>query len=297
MPEPLPCGSSFPADVNAPRQIPITVPLAPWLFDHQFNGQAIFPAVELMRLLACSVHQYEPSTEVSTLQDARFNRLLALPAGQAQMELIIDLSRDNDSIRAGLFSRQQLKTMTRLVQHGEISFGGGIRAEDEAVLREPGATEREGVAIEAELIYRELVPFGPAFRTLQGKVTLLGAKARGTLRAPDFAHETEPLGSPFPLDGAMHAACVHGQRQADFVPFPVGFAARVIHRPTVSGRQYQTCATLRQQAPQELVYDLEIRDMANCLCETIRQLRMRDVTGGRMKPPAWIKALGKAEAR
>ena len=296
MPAPLPSGSSFPADVNEPLSFPVTVALPPWLFDHHFDGRAIFPAVELMCLLAQTVQQAEPQANVREMTAASFNRLLALPPGQAQMTVIIELSREGGGIRAQLFSRQQFKAITRLVQHGEAHFASDSMVATGTASPAVDITSKDCCCtIGAEQIYRELVPFGPAYQTLHGEVTLKGTMAWGTLRAPNFTHETKPLGSPFPLDGAMHAACVHGQRQADFVPFPVGFAARIIHRPTEPGQQYQTCAALQTWSSQELVYDLVIRDMENRRCETICGLRMRDVTGGRIKPPGWFKTLGKRE--
>lgn len=294
---PLPCGSSFPADVSEPKHYPVTLPLAPWLFDHHFNGQAILPAVEIMQLLARAAVQLAPSTDVLHMTDASFNRLLALAPGQKQLELTIAICEEDSGVRAQLFSRQQFKTMARMVEHGEVFFGGRSSAGANWIVRETHCTAQEGLAIGAERVYRELVPFGPAFRTLSDKVTLQGARAQGTLKAPGFAHETNPLGSPFPMDGAMHAACVHGQWTGDFIPFPVGFAARIVHRPTEPGEQYQTCAYLLTQSPQELVYNLEIRDAEQRLRESIHKLRMRDVTAGRLKPPGWIKTSSGTQGR
>jgi hypothetical protein len=41
----------------------------------------------------------------------------------------------------------------------------------------------------------------------------------------------------------------------------------------------------------ELCYDILITDESGAPRETVRGLRMRDVTGGLIKPPAWIKTL------
>ena len=85
------------------------------------------------------------------------------------------------------------------------------------------------------------------------------------------------LGSPFPLDGAMHAACVLGQQSVDFVPFPVGFAERVVIRPTQPGASYITRVRQTAYADEELVFDLAIWDNDGQLYETVTGLRMRNV--------------------
>jgi len=138
------------------------------------------------------------------------------------------------------------------------------------------------------------VPFGPTYRTLRDRLRLTADMAWGRVRAPELPRMDRGSGTaraiPFPLDGAMHAACVHGQRLVDFIPFPVGFAARVIARPTEGGESYAVRVRLRSRADNELVYDLAILDEGGRLRETVTALRMRDVSGGRIRPPAWVKA-------
>ncbi|MBQ7248639.1 MAG: polyketide synthase dehydratase domain-containing protein, partial [Deltaproteobacteria bacterium] len=108
------------------------------------------------------------------------------------------------------------------------------------------------------------------------------------LPAPDMPElaGAEFLGAPLPLDGAMHAACVHGQQVADFVPFPVSFAMRRICRPIRPGECCEVRLRLVRQAADFLCYDLWLlRD--GMVCEEIRSLAMRDVSGGKIRPPAW----------
>lgn len=93
---------------------------------------------------------------------------------------------------------------------------------------------------------------------------------------------------PFLWMAAMHAACVHGQRLAGFVPFPVGFEQRRILAPHQAGRQHHAQVRLCAQAAEMLVYDLLIADAGGRVRD--HRLRMRDVSGGRITPPAWIRA-------
>ncbi len=143
--------------------------------------------------------------------------------------------------------------------------------------------------IDATKIYHELVPFGPSYRSIIGTLHLRNATAIAGLQAPRLSQKQKMeaiIGSPFPLDGAMHAACVLGQCVAEFVPFPVGFAERYIHKPTVAGTEYSSSVQLVKQTANELLFDLSIFELNGEPCETIKGLRMRDVTGGLIKPAA-----------
>ena len=177
--------------------------------------------------------------------------------------------------------------MTRMTMHCEVYFGG---APQHCLETAPPSPATPLLTINAQQVYQDLVPFGPAYRTLQDQLFLAADSAWGTVQAPELPQTSaESLGSPFPLDGTMHAACVHGQRLVDFVPFPVGFAARNIIMPTRPGERYRTHIQLHAQARDELVYNLWIIDQAGKIRERMTELRMRDVSGGRIKPPAWIR--------
>jgi hypothetical protein len=267
--------------------VAMRLPIRPWFRDHCFNGRIILPAVEAMRLLAESVQAAYPALNVGVMEDATFSKFLEIPQDQDQIDIQVEvIEREGGRVQARLLTRKQLKTMSRLTEHCQLFFGG----EKSDVLRPPAQEAQPAVQVSAERIYRELVPFGPAYRTLQGQISLGRDWAHGGLQAPDLPGELAPVGSPSPLDGAMHAACVHGQRLVDFVPFPVGLAVRHITLPTEPGEEYGFQARLRSRAADELVYDLQIFDQREGIRESIRGLRMRDVSNGRIRPPAWIRA-------
>jgi len=273
----------------ASEWIAVRVPVQPWFRDHCFNDRVIFPAVEAMHLLALTAQTAHPALDVRRMHQGRFAKFLEIPTEAAELEVWVELEGEkNGGIRARLLTKTQLKTLARMTTHCELSFAGsshqvgGVRMEGPS-----SAPERE---VSAEEVYRRLVPFGPAYRTLQGQLFLGKEWARGTLQAPTLPRPSpDPVGCPFPLDGAMHAACVHGQQLVDFVPFPVEFATRIIHLPTRAGERYQAQVQLQSLAADEVVYDLEISDQAEQIRETVTGLRMRDVSGGRIKPPAWIQ--------
>ena len=267
--------------------VAMRLPIRPWFRDHCFNGRIILPAVEAMRLLAESVQAAFPAVNVRVMEDAAFSKFLEIPQDQDEIDIQVEvIEREDGRVRARLLSRRQLKTMSRLTEHCQLFFGG-----EEHDAMQPAAQETQpALRISAERIYRDLVPFGPAYRTLRGQISLGRDWAQGRLQAPGLPVELAPVGSPFPFDGAMHAACVHGQRLVDFVPFPVGFAVRQIALPTEPGEEYLFQARLRSRAADELVYDLQIFDQREGIRESIRGLRMRDVSNGRIRQPAWIRA-------
>ena len=274
------------------RRTPVTVAVQPWFADHCFDQKIVLPAVESMLLLATAVAGLHPEIDIRVMEDVRFSKFLEIPAGSTRLEVLVEDQRgEKGAILARLLSRVQYKAMTRLKEHGEILFpartdGGPV----------PGAIPAPSSAPEAEVsaeeVYRELVPFGAAYHTLRETLYLAGEYAWGNLRAPALPLADgvgEILGSPFPLDGAFHAACVLGQRFADFVPFPVGFARRVVTRPTQAGGHYRARVHLISRTRDELLFDLSIVDDQDQVYESVNGVRMRDVSGGRIKPPDWIR--------
>ena len=276
----------------------LAIPVQPWFADHCFNGKAVLPAVETMLLLAAEVAAAHPEIDLRVMTNVRFSRFLEIPAESSSVEALLECRKNEDgSVHAKLLSRRQSKAMTRLQEHGEILFlpaGKNDPPSAEWLAEPPAAPE---IMIPAEQVYRELVPFGPSYHTLQETVQLCGQIAWGRLKAPNFSHAPDRVrdlvGSPFPLDGAFHAACVLGQRAADFVPFPVGFDRRIINRPTLPGGNYRTRVQLLSQTNDELLFDLQIFDDQGQIFESVTGIRMRDVSGGTIKPPEWLRDGGK----
>jgi len=274
-------------------RIPVAIDVQPWFADHCFDGKVVLPAVETMALLAAEVAGNHPDIDVRVMDNVRFARFLEISEGSSSVAALIECSQhENGSIHAKLLSRRPCKSMTRLQEHGEILFSPAgenhtpVFEFDQAPLTAPA------MMVPAEQVYRELVPFGPGYHTLQGALHLAGKVAWGRLQAPVVEisdRVRELIGSPFPLDGAFHAACVLGQRSADFVPFPVGFDRRIIIRPTQPGGSYHARVQLLSRTRDELLFDLQIFDDQGQIFESVTGVRMRDVSGGKIKPPEWIR--------
>ena len=262
-------------------RFPVTMAIQPWFHDHALDGRTILPAVETLLLLAATVREHYPDIAVQHMTMARFTRFLELPPETDSITLMVECAKeDNGAIRATLFSRVRLKTMSRMIEHGRVCF-----PDMEAVDHGAGTIHIPPITkaiqkISAEKIYRELVRFGPAYQTLAGTLFLWDKEAWGTLQAPSLPRtspEEKLLGSPFPLDGALHAACVHGQQHVDFIPFPVGFDKRIIHKPTRAGKSYRVAIKARTRTREELLFDLKIFDKNEKIRETVTGIRMRNV--------------------
>lgn len=275
---------------------PVEITIRPWFGDHYFGGKIILPAVETMLLLAAEVKRSCPEIDIRVMENVRFAKFFEISPGSTTVAALVECSRnENGSICARLLSRVRFKAMTRMQEHGEILFPPAAesnRVETAAVSLAPLTGPVTEVA--ADKIYRELVPFGPAYHTLQETLFLSGQEgAWGKLKAPvlppTVGSMQEIIGSPFPLDGALHAACVLGQRSADFVPFPVELGRRIVSKPTRAGGSYITRVVPVSRTSDELVFDLVIFDNDGQVYETVTGVRMRDVSRGMIKPPSWMK--------
>lgn len=273
----------------------LKIAIQPWFKDHFFNGKVILPAVEIMEILASAAREIRPDISPMVMNEARFSKFLEIPHETTELSAQIEYATsDMDAFCIKLLSRIQFKKISRSREHAEIAFAPGAQGVTQERIIAPPPPPQSAVSVEAEHIYKELVPFGPSYRTLRGPLYLARQGAWGSLQTQDpCAGEDlkKTLGSPFPLDGAMHAACVLGQCLADFVPFPIGFSQRIIHQATKAGERYSTTVIPLFQTADELVFDLAIFDSRGTPCETVTGLRMRDISGGGVTPPEWIRKL------
>ena len=266
-------------------RVQVEVPVQPWFQDHCFGGRIILPAVETMHLLGMEVNRKYPELDIRVMEDARFAKFLEIPPESKTVSALIETAIDDHGrIQAKLLSRIKFKAMNRIKEHGAVFFSSDKKSSPDTQHQSdrinPASLTGTVTEVRTKHLYEELVPFGPAYHTLQDTLYLSGQGAWGKLKAPDLPVAGSILnimGSPFPLDGALHAACVLGQQSVGFVPFPVGFDLRVIARPTRPGGQYITRVVQVSQSKNELVFYLGIFDIDGEVCETVTGVRMRDV--------------------
>jgi len=263
-------------------RLPLTIPVKPWFRDHCFAGKIVLPAVETMLLLAAKVHELHPEVDIRVMENVRFTKFLEIPPATATVTGLIECEVVSDGrLQVTLLSRTVYKAMSRIKEHGTVVFSPAGRHSQPASSIDLTPPKEPETEIKVDYLYSELVPFGPYYQTLQDTLYLSGKNAWGRLKAPELAIDPveKTIGSPFPLDGALHAACVLGQQTVSFVPFPVGFDRRLITRPTQPGCSYQTRVQQIMQTDSELVFDLVIAGDDGLVYETVTGVRMRDVSG------------------
>nr|WP_321403224.1 polyketide synthase dehydratase domain-containing protein [uncultured Desulfobacter sp.] len=282
---------------NSVTQVPLTIDVYPHFMDHCFAGKAVFPAVEALKVLAGAMKENDliaSNIDPRHITDARFNKFLVLEPGQRTIEALCNIRPINDrQVSLSLATRFSTKNsrMTRIKEHCTATFSAESNPSPNVSPPRIEKSDAPVFKVTAHSIYRELVPFKPAFHSIQGDVQLSPSGVCATVKAlPDDPGDSfkTVLGSGFPLDGAFHAGCVWSQRFFGIVAFPVGFDKRVIYMPTEETKEYTTRVIPQYQTHGTLGFDIWIMDDRENLCETVYGVMMRDVSGGTVKPPAWI---------
>jgi len=281
--------------------IPLVISVPVYLRDHDIDGFVVLPAVEALQIVARS---RPDRLEGDSFRQERavFHHPLVIDASTAEIQAVHEYVRYADGRRHSrlttLRSGRQMK-LTRRMEHLSVWFvpedradaGCGDRYETDSP-PDPGDAILHAVPtfrVSVDRLYDELVPFGPAYRNVRGDVFLTETGISATVSGGDFPEAAGPLGSPFPLDAAMHAACVWGQRYRNRVVFPVGFDRREILSPTRTGETYLCRIMPLPDEGAVLCFDVGLHDLQRRPVETIRRLKMREIFGGKRTPPAWVR--------
>ncbi|MGV8058165.1 MAG: polyketide synthase dehydratase domain-containing protein [Smithellaceae bacterium] len=278
-----------------PVRRPWAIEVYPYLYDHHLEGRAVFPAAEALIELAKAVKINFPQATINNLTDAYFPRFLPIPEDAKVLAASVDIEiSEADEIAAALFTSVKSKAgnISRSVEHARVKFAGLAGNQRPAhPFRDFTKLEGESINVPAAAIYRDLVPFGEAYQNISGDLSVSPAGALAYLFGGDTEADDNLLGSPFPFDAALHMACVWAQRFTDIVPFPIGFVKRTLYRKTEKKVTYLGRIAPVGFAGKSFVFDAWICDLQGNVCEEITGIQMQDVSGGRMKPPEWIKEL------
>ncbi len=276
--------------------IPLAIPAPAYVRDHHVGSLAVLPAVEALQNLARS----KPaawSADPCLQERACFHHLLAIDEETHEIPALHEHLRYADG---RCFSRLSTlrsggnQKVARRMEHLAVWFmPAGGKAAGSGGTPAPGpegeTAEEAAFVVSDNRLYDELVPFGPAYRNVRGGVRLTRAGASATVSGGYFPEAEGPLGSAFPLDAAMHAACAWGQRYRNRVVFPIGFDRREIREPTRTGATYLCRVTPLPDAGHALRFDIGLYGADHRPVEVIRGLTMRDIFGGKWSPPAWVR--------
>jgi hypothetical protein len=271
-------------------RLPFIIPVDPYLKDHHFDGRVILPAAEILQRLAASVQAYCSDAHVRCIRSASFDKFLQIEAHSQIIEACHELEVcESGRIISKLITINRIRgAMIRTRVHAVAHF---VKAGVHIAGSHADMTLSQGgrcYEITSQKLYSDLVSFGPSYRNVRDVVFLWETGAMAKVFAADHPAPLEPLGSPFPFDGALHVACAWGQRYHHVVAFPVGFEERFIIKPTARGESYLCEIASVSATEKSLKFDIWIRDLAGSLYEQIRGLVMKDVSGGRIKPPRWV---------
>jgi len=266
------------------------IPIHPYLMDHRFDGKVILPTVEILQHLAASVLLQFPLSKVLYLTNASFDRFFYIESDASSVASSIEIILSEDStITSKLTSVITIKkgAIKRIKEHATVHF---IQETPQIIEPTVGLTGlSSSFQISAKQLYLELVPFGPAFQTIQDVVFLTENSGFACVSAPEYPGASGPLGSPFPFDGALHIACAWSQRYCGIVAFPVGFEKRVILKPIIPGETIASVIIPVSVDTSGVTFDIWLYDLEGRLREMAGGVVMRDVSGGRMIPPQWVQ--------
>ena len=280
----------------SPITVPIQFTVSTYLRDHRLANQVVLPAVVALRILAETVRAHQPKTNITQMSNIGLSRLLPIGPNDTALSLFIKIqTTEDDRITAALLThfRSKTGTITRMKEHVSVTFADqpDESPADNPCSGNPPVIDPAGFAVSADRLYRELVPFSPGFQSLTGDIRLSPQGATGIAATPVSAKiSASPLGSPFPLDGAFHAACAWGQRYAQTVAYPIAISRRTIVSPTVPGEPYLIQTIPINTTAAGLSFDIRIDALSGKTHEIIQGVRMRPIVGLSNEPPDWIVA-------
>jgi enediyne polyketide synthase len=189
----------------------------PYLNDHVFAGEVLFPAAVGLEAMAQVASALAGRDGPLVMTDVRFERPVVVPRGEGLKVRIAALARESGAIEVALRSEEtgfQANHFTATARPGERA---GAPAQDEAAVPPPRADEDRLDLDPSRDLYGEFLFQGPRFRRLRGYWRLHARECVAELAAAEgddwFGRYLPPdlvLGDPGRRDAAMHAiqACI-----------------------------------------------------------------------------------------
>jgi enediyne polyketide synthase len=268
----------------------------PYLEDHVFRGERLFPAVLGLEAMAQAVTALTGAESPPTFEDVEFLRPIVVPEGERVTLRTAAVARESGEIdvvvrtKATSFAADHFRATFRSETFDPESEGEQPFAEAEF--------DGEGEPIDLDPtrhLYGPVLFHTGRFRCLRGYRSLQATRCLAEIEGkPDgewFDHYLPPrlvLGDPAGRDAAIHAvqACI-----PHAVILPVG-VDRILFGAGTSPSRTRVRARERSQDGDLLIYDLEILDEANRVRERWEGLRLRAVEGTESEGPFAAPLLG-----
>ena len=271
-------------------RLPLPICASPRLYDHRVMDRPVLPAAHALGLLAAAAQEPTGLSGCHS-REATFESFLPLPEKPGTIQAFLEILEESDgSFLVSLLTKIASKrsAITRLKPHLHVRFCSPPTGPPppppaaSLVLAEPAFPVKPGP------LYRDLVPFGPAFRNLSCDVRLTPAGVAAVITAPPGPPACPALGCPFVFDAALHAVNVWTQRYRGMVTFPVGYAQRCVPEPTREGEEYVCRAVPLAASAGTQSFDIWLLDREDRVRETVLGVEMRELFPGLLQPPAWI---------
>ncbi len=263
-------------------------------------GKPVLPAVEAMEALACKAKECYPDLRLDNLRQVHFEKFLYIDPEKDQLDVLFEFQTAEDgSLQATLLTKTKAPkaAFTRTKIHVRLTFEPVAAPPENQPMDILAALEGFCTAVAPEKIYADLVPFGPTFRNIATPLLISPDGALAQIETPgkEFhtSNGTSLLGSGYALDAAFHAACVWAQHYQGVVAFPVGIERRTIIHPTLPEKQYMGRVIPKSISDKGLNFDIFLLDQDGMVCEVAKGVQMRDVSGGRLQPPDWVRHSGR----
>jgi phosphopantetheinyl transferase len=270
--------------------------------DHHFMGNPVLPAVEAMEALARIAKENYPHLRLDHLRHIRFEKFLFMDPQADHLDAMVQFqSTQQGSLQVTLLTKTKTPkaAFTRTKIHVRLDFNHRTPQHDGLPIDVTAALEGICTTVPPEKIYADLVPFGPAFQNIEHPLTLSMEGALALIKTPPRARHRPDgpglLGSGYALDAVFHAACVWAQHYRGLVAFPVAIERRFIFTPTLPDKYYLGRVIPRTAPDEQLFFDLLLFNEDGAVCEAAQGVRMRDVSGGRLQPPEWIRHKGQPD--
>jgi hypothetical protein len=286
--------------LNRPSRIPLHFRPLNHHGDHHFMETPVMAAAETMLYIAGACRPPEKAAKSLHITNALFLKFIPIADATADpdsghtVSFAVETTLCPDqSVRAALVSRSRSRRLgvTRSKTHVTLSL---THRHLPACPPPEKAKESALGEVNSGQIYKDLIHFGPAFQNLRKTLRLGRHWIHGTVWGGGDATVSplpDVLGSPFPFDAAMQAACIWGQYFLGIVAFPEGVAQRLIYRRTRPQALYRIRLALRETDADHYWCDGWIMDSAGAVYEAFLGLKMRDLSRGRLKVPTWVERL------
>jgi enediyne polyketide synthase len=252
----------------------------PYLRDHVFQGEQLFPAVMGLEAMAQAASALACENGPPSFEDVKFERPVAVPRGGSVRVRIAALARESGEVEVALRSEQ---TAFQVDHFRAVCRFGEPPSTEDSFRDEDTTADLPLVALEpARDLYGRILFHEGRFRRLRGYRRLASTACVAEIERDDnatwFGRYTPGallLGDPGRRDAAIHAiqACVP---VATILPVGVE-RLEVAHEQTTA--ECIVSAREREYDGQTFTYDVEVKETDGRLLERWVGLRLRVIEG------------------